>query len=166
MATDNNTENDRFPVNSREDVSATSRRLIGDAHRNINILLFDYDEVLLPAAHIEELLSDFFLQHERCRVHYLCAEHDILRERGGKLIQLARKFSTFIKLRQLPDELGSSHEQFIIADDLHSLRTQDYRSYDYFANFNDRSRAHKLNNHFAELWQRSGPVPGIHVTGL
>jgi len=167
MTADNDhTDNDRFPVNTREEVSETSIRLIKKASRSINILLYDYDEVLLPGSKIDDLLSTFIRQHERCRFQYLCSENDILHERGGKLILLARKFSTFIKLRQLPDDLQSIQEQFIVIDGNTSMITQDHRSYDYYARFNDRARAHKLNNRFEELWQRSEPVPGIHVTGL
>ena len=167
MTADNsNIDNDRFPVNTREEVSETSTRLIQEASRSINILLYDYDEVLLPTGKIDDLLSSFIRQHERCRFQYLCSENSILRERGGKLIQLARKFSTFIKLRQLPDGLKPIHEQFIITDGNSSMLTQDHRSYEYYAHLNNRARAHKLNNRFDELWQRSEPVPGIHVTGL
>lgn len=166
MTADNNTDNNSFPINTREQVSETSIRLIQEASRRINILLYDYDEVLLPTSKIDDLLSIFIRQHERCRFQYLCSENDILRERGGKLIQLARKFSTFVKLRQLPDDLQSIPEQFIVVDGNTSMITQDHRSYDYYAHFNDPARARKLNNRFEELWQRSEPVPGIHVTGL
>ncbi|NOY16615.1 MAG: hypothetical protein GXP23_06770 [Gammaproteobacteria bacterium] len=166
MVENKNTDNDRFPINTREQVSETSTRLFQEASRSINILLYDYDEVLLPTNKIGDLLSMFIRQHEHCRFQYLCSENDILRERGGKLIQLARKFSTFIKLRQLPDGLKPIQEQFIVIDGNTSMLTRDHRSYDYYAHLNDRARAHKLNNHFEELWQRSEPVPGIHVTGL
>jgi hypothetical protein len=166
MENDNSTENDSFRVDTREQVAETSTRLIQEASRSINILLYDYDDVLLPGASIDGLLSTFILQHERCRFQYLCSENSLLRERGGKLIQLARKFSTFIKLRQLPDGLKPIHEQFIVTDGNSSMLTQDHRSYDYYTHLNNRARAHKLNNRFDELWQRSEPVPGIHVTGL
>ncbi len=166
MTENKSTENDSFAVNTREQVSETSTRLIQEASRSINILLYDYDEVLLPVSKIDNLLSTFIRQHERCRFQYLCSENDILRDRGGKLIQLTRKFSTFIKLRQLPDGLKPILEQLIIVDGSNSMQTQDHRSYDYYAHFNARARAQKLNNRFEEVWQRSEPVPGIHVTGL
>ena len=166
MANENSSESDSFPVNTREQVSETSTRLIQEASRNINILLYDYDNVLLPTASIDGLLSAFILHHERCRFQYLCSENSLLRERGVKLIQLARKYSTFIKLRQLPDGLKPLQEQFIVTNGNSSMQTQDHRSNDYYAHFNDRARAHKLNIRFEELWQRSEPVPGIHVTGL
>ncbi len=159
-------DNNHFPVKSREHVTETSLRLIQEANRSINILLYDYDEVLLPGSKIGDLLSAFIRQHERCRFQYLCSENDILHERGGKLIQLARKFSTFIKLHQLPDGLKPVQEQFLVVDGNASMLTQHHSSYDYYAHFNDRAMAHKLNNRFDELWQRSEPVPGIHVAGL
>ena len=102
------TDKNRFPVNTRQQISETSCRLISEATRNINILIYDYDDILLPPAKIDDLLAAFIRQHQRNRFRYLCSESDILRERGGKLIQLARRFSTFIQLRQLPDDLKPS----------------------------------------------------------
>ena len=162
----NSTDNNRFQINSRLQVSETSHHLISEASRSINILLYDYDGILLPVTKIDDLLSSFIRQHERSRFRYLCSESDLLRERGGKLIKLARRFSTFIKLRQLPNGLKPVNEQFIVVDGSSSLQTQDHRSYDYYAHLNERARAHLLNNRFDELWQRSAAIPGIHVTGL
>ena len=160
------TDKNRFQINTRQQISETRCDLISEANRSINIMLYDYDDILLPASRIDELLSSFIRQHERSRFRYLCSESDILRERGGKLIQLARRFSTFITLRQLPDDLKPIREQFITTDGESCMQTQDHRSYDYYANLNNRARALQLNNHFDALWQRSASVAGVHVTGL
>jgi hypothetical protein len=160
------TDKNRFPVKSRQHISETSCRLISEAVRNINILLYDYEDTLLPQAKIDDLLASFIRQHQRNRFRYLCSESDLLRERGGKLIHLARRFSTFIQLRQLPDDLKPQHEQFIVVDSKHCLQAQDHRTFDYFATLNNRVRALQLNNHFEALWQRSSAVTGIQVTGL
>ena len=160
------TDKNRFQVNTRQKISETSCDLISRATRSINIMLYDYDDILLPVNQVDELLSSFIRQHERSRLQYLCSENDLLRERGGKLIQLARRFSTFISLRQLPDDLKPIREQFITIDGESCMQTQDHRSYDYYANLNNRARTLQLNNHFDALWQRSSAVAGVHVTGL
>ena len=160
------TDKNRFQINTRQHISDTCCDLISQARRNINIMLYDYDDILLPVTRVDELLSSFIRQHERSRFHYLCSESDILRERGGKLIQLARRFSTFITLRQLPDDLKPIREQFITIDGESCMKTQDHRSYEYYANLENRARTLQLNNHFEALWQLSSAVAGIHVTGL
>jgi hypothetical protein len=162
----NNSNSDSFQINTRDLASETSCRLLDEANRSINILLYDYDEILLPVTKIDDLLSSFIRKHEKCVFRYLCSESDILRERGSKLIQLARRFSTFIKLRQLTEGLKPVHQQFIVVDGESSMQTQNHRSYDYYAHLHARARAYQLNNRFEELWQRSTAVPGIHVTGL
>lgn len=160
------TDENRFPVDGRQQISETCCRIISEATRNINVFIYDYEDSLLPLAKIDDLMAAFIRQHQRNRFRYLCSESDILRERGGKLIHLARRFSTFIQLRQLPDDLKPQREQFIVVDNKDCLQTQDHRSYDYFANLNNRVRALQLNSHFEALWQRSSAVKGIHVTGL
>ena len=162
----NNTESSSYPISTRLGVAETRVRVLSEATRSINILVFDYDDILLPSTNIDDLTSSFVRQHERNRFRYLCSESDILRERGSKLIQLARRFSTYVKLRQLPDGLKAVHEQFIVIDNKSSLQTQDRTSHNYYAHINERGRAHKLNNLFEELWQRSSAIKGVHVTGL
>ena len=162
----NNSESNSYPVSTRLEVSETSVHLLSEATRSINILVFDYDDILLPSTNIDQLLSPFVRQHEKNRFRYLCSENDILKEHGSKLIKLARRFSSYIKLRQLPDGLKSVREQFIVIDEKSSMQTQDRTSHNYYAHINERGRARKLNNHFEELWQRSSAISGVHVTGL
>jgi hypothetical protein len=160
------TDSNSFPLNTRLEVSEASVRLLEEASRSINILVYDYDDTLLPSTNMDELVSSFVRLHERNRFHFLCSESDLLRERGSKLIKLARRFSSFIKLKQLPDGMKQAHEQFIVIDENSSMQTQDRLSHNYYAHLNDRARARKLNNHFEELWQRSSAIQGVHVTGL
>ena len=157
---------DSFQVNSRQQATETSITLLGEARRTVDVLLYDYDELLLPHAEITDLLPTFFRQHQRNQFRYLCSESNILHERGGALVQLARRFSTFIKLRQLPDGLKPVNEQFLLIDSHSSMQTRDHRSSDYYVHLNNRVRGRQLEHRFEELWQRSTAVPGIHVTGL
>ena len=163
---DDRPENNQFRVNSRLQVTETSSQLLNNASRSIKVLLYDYDDTVLPTTELDALLPSFIRKHERNRFHYLCSESDLLRGRGGKLVALARRYSTFIKLRQLPEGLKPVHDQFIVIDSLSSIQTQDHRSYDYYAHIDDRARARLLENRFEELWSRSEAVPGVHVTGL
>ena len=163
--TDQNT-GDSYQVTTRQQVSDSSCELIAHAGRTIDILVYDYDEVLLPHVVITDLLTQFFLQHRHNQFRYLCSESDLLRERGRGLIELARKFSSFIKLRQLPDGLKPVNRQYLLVDEVASMSTRDHGSSDYFINTNDRARGRQLKNQFEELWQRSDSIPGIHVTGL
>ena len=153
-------------TNDRRQATALSLELITRATRHLDILVYDYDEVLLPPAELAEQLTRFMHEHEHNVFRLLCSETRHLREKGGSLIELARRFSSFIKLRQVPEEYRPVTEQFILSDDNASLRQHDFTAPGYFASFNDRATVRPLHNRFEELWQRSAAVPGIHVTGL
>jgi hypothetical protein len=155
-----------FRITTRTEVSETSCELIQSASRTIDILVHDYDEILLPNSEIGGLLPEFFLAHRQNRFRYLCSESDLLHDRGRNLVELARKYSTFIKLRQIPEHLNSARLQFLVTDSKASMVTRTPGSHDYFVDKNDRARARKLENQFEELWQRANSIPGIHVTGL
>lgn len=153
-------------TSNRIEASELSLELLGSARRHLDVLVYDYDDVLMPGARIQELLTRFMHEHERNQFRLLCSETRHLREKGGSLIELAHRFSTFIKLRQIPEEYRPVTDQFIIADDHASLRQHDFTAPSYFVSFNDRASVRPLHNRFEELWQRSAAVPGIHATGL
>lgn len=153
-------------TNDRREATSLSGELLSQAKRHLDILVYDYDEVLLPPAVLADQLSRFMHENERNEFRLLCSETRHLHEKGGSLIELARRFSSFIKLRQIPEEYRPVTEQFILVDDNASLRQHDFTAPGYFASFNDRATVRPLHNRFEELWQRSAAVPGIHVTGL
>lgn len=160
------TGHEHFRIDNRQQASAASLELIGKARREINILVHDYDDVMLPPMQFTGLLSEFITQHQQNRVRYLCSESSRLHERGARLVELARRFSTFIKLRQIPDDLKPVTEQCLLIDDIGSLHQQDYNLASYYVSVDDRVRNRRHSRHFDDLWQRAGSVPGIHVTGL
>lgn len=151
---------------NRLEASELSLEVLSSARRRLDILVYDYDNILLPSADMQELLTHFMHEHDRNQFRLLCSETRHLHDKGGTLIDLAKRFSSFIKLRQIPEEYRPVTDQFIIADDNASLRQHDFTATSYFASFNDRASVRPLHNRFEELWQRSAAVPGIHVTGL
>jgi hypothetical protein len=153
-------------TDNRIEASELSLELLGSARRRLDILVYDYDDILLPPASMQELLTRFIHGHDRNQFRLLCSETRHLRDKGGVLIDFAQRFSTFIKLRQVPEEYRPVTDQFIIADDNASLRQHDFTVPSYFVSFNDRASVRPLHNRFEDLWQRSAAVPGIHVTGL
>ena len=151
---------------SRSEASELALEILESAERRIDVLLHDFDEVILPPAQVAGLLTRFMRRHDHNRFRLLLADTRHLHEKGMALIELARRFSTFIKLRQVAEEYQPVTEQFIIGDDHMSLRQHDFTATSYFASFKDRASARPLQRRFDELWQRSAAVPGIHVTGL
>jgi hypothetical protein len=159
-------EENSYQVTSRQQVTESSALLIGKAKRTIDILVYDYDDILLPHNEITGWLTGFFLQHNQNRFRYLCSESDLLRERGRRLIELARKYSTYIKLRKIPEGLKPVNRQYMVIDAAASMQTRDHRSFDYYVHLDNRARGRQLENHFDALWQRAEGIAGIHVTGL
>ena len=151
---------------NRAEASELAHEIIETADRRIDVLLHDFDEVMLPTEQLTDMLARFMRKHDHNQFRLLLAETRHLTEKGGALIEFARRFSSFVKLRKVAEEYHPVSEQFIIGDDHMSLRQHDFTAPSYFASFNDRASARTLQRRFDELWQRSGAVPGIHVTGL
>ena len=83
-------------TNDRREATSLSGELLSQAKRHLDILVYDYDEVLLPPAVLTDQLSRFMHENERNEFRLLCSETRHLQEKGGSLIELARRFSSFI----------------------------------------------------------------------
>ena len=152
-------------VDDRIAAAEASLALFGEARHELSLLVRDFDDSLHPPG-FEQLLAGFIRGHSRNRIRYLCADTAHLREQGARLVDLARRFSSYVSLRQVPAEYLPVNEQYILLDDHGYLRQGDLSTARYFLCRHDRATVRRLRNHFDEMWQRAHEVPGIHVTGL
>ena len=115
---------------------------------------------LLPA------VTPLITGDRRNHFHVLIDDERHFLDSAGRVIDLARKFSSYVKVQKLPPEYSDSGEIFIVSDSDSYLY---FRSADaYPAGFARHSpgRARQLDHRFRELWEKSMAVPGLHPLGL
>jgi hypothetical protein len=85
---------------------------------------------------------------------------------GSRVIDLARKFSSYVKVRKLPPEYSDSAEVFIVADLEHCLYLQSAGSFPARYSRHSPGQARQLDHRFRKLWERSVQIAGLHPVGL
>lgn len=97
---------------------------------------------------------------------FLVEDEKFVMKVNARLVALARQFSSYVKIRVIPEEYIERQEMFIVSDAtgyLHQPHIDHPRA---FMDIADRGTARQLGLRFNELWQRSAPPGELFTAGL
>lgn len=97
---------------------------------------------------------------------FLVEDEKFIMKVNARLVALARQFSSYVKIRVIPEEYIERQEMFIVSDAagyLHQPHIDQPRA---FLDFADRGAARQLSLRFDDLWQRSAPPGELFTAGL
>ncbi|SFF32928.1 hypothetical protein SAMN04488120_102205 [Fontimonas thermophila] len=90
--------------------------LLHDARNEIAILSYCFEPALYGSIAIVESLRAFVLRHDRTRVRVLVNQPDLAMRRAHRFVELARRLSSRVQFRELPEESRALVEDCVIAD--------------------------------------------------
>ncbi|MBS1270643.1 MAG: hypothetical protein MAG794_01601 [Gammaproteobacteria bacterium] len=102
----------------------------------------------------------------RNEILFLVEDEQYLMRTNTRLVTLARQFSSYIKIRAIPEEYIEHQEMFIVCDDIAYVHQPNIEHPKGLLNTSDRGTARKLGLRFKDLWQRSIPPPELFSIGL
>ncbi|KPL26931.1 MAG: hypothetical protein AMJ72_11680, partial [Acidithiobacillales bacterium SM1_46] len=85
---------------------------------------------------------------------------------NNRLIDLARRLSDFVEIRQVGESDRGLRELFVLADRNAVLYQQDVTRVEAIVDTGGRRAGAELRMRFQGLWDRSEPIPEIRTTGL
>jgi hypothetical protein len=85
---------------------------------------------------------------------------------GHKLIELARRLSSFVSIRNPHPEHRNVIESFLVADEQALLWRKQTDRYDGFADLDDPYEARQKLKLFDEIWNRALPDPEMRRLGI
>ena len=140
--------------------------LFSRAHRSIAVFAPTLDAYTFNASSLAGHLSDFVTRHRSNETRFLIENHRQVTKNNGRLMGITRRFSDFIRFRQLSEEYAGRTDCFIVIDDNDFLFQRDVASPDGLAIYNDRNRAKQYKQQFDDLWQHSTAMIGLNTLGL
>jgi len=126
---------------------------------SLEIFTRDLDPPLYDQEPFLDALSKLCLTNRKARVRFLVQDPNPAVKRGHRLIELARRLSSSIELRQPHPDYRHHNEAFLIADDCGLIHRSLSDRYEGTANFYDPVRAQRRLNFFTEVWERSEAHP-------
>lgn len=90
--------------------------LIRGARNQVAILSYQFEPSLYGSAAVVDALREFVLRHERTRVRVLVNQPDLAMRRAHRFVELARRLSSRVHFRELPEEQRGIVDDCVIAD--------------------------------------------------
>lgn len=113
-----------------------------------------------------EALRQFLLASRSNRLMIVVHEPDTIERQCPRVIDLARDFSTAVKIRQTLRPARQVYDPFVIFDATHYLHRFHYDHLRAAQGLNDVIGTQQLIDRFAEIWEASAPAVSADKTGL
>lgn len=113
-----------------------------------------------------ECCQSIITRNRRNELMFLVEDEKYLMRANARLLALARQFSTFIKIKVIPEEYIEHNEMFIVQDDSGYLHQPNVDYPRGILDTSDRGTAGRLARRFRDTWDRSYQPPELFVTGL
>lgn len=142
-------------LSSSNDHLAMTDHMVSQARRSIRIFTRELDPLLYDRGEFANACKQLALRSRYARIEILAFESQAIIRKGHRMVDLARRLSSRIEIRE-PEIYYEKHLQTFITFD---EKAYIYRSYaDRFegvANFNDSRETRELEKLFKEIWLRS-----------
>lgn len=115
---------------------------------------------------LHRALGSFATRHRHNRARLLVEDAAQAVRDNNRLVELARRLSDFVEIRQVGESDRGLRELFVLADRNAVLHQQDVTRVEAIVETGGRRAGAELRMRFQGLWDRSEPIPEIRTTGL
>jgi len=126
---------------------------------NLEPLIYDQDMFLEP-------LKRLVLARGHARLRVLISDPARVVREGNRFMQMARRLTSFIELRNVPPEFRDNPAAFIIADASAIAYRQQCSRWDGIVEFNDQQVVKRYLAYFDEVWAVSLIQPELRATAI
>lgn len=134
--------------------------LLAECRRSVRIIAPHLDIPLLNRRPVASAMANLTRAGRFTDIRILFCDSMLALKNGHRLIELSRRFPSYIQLKLAPGDFRSIKEAWLLCDDTGLLWRPDHQRYDngllQSPNF-DRSQ--KLMREFDSIWERAQPDP-------
>ncbi|MFK8028981.1 MAG: hypothetical protein AB8G18_01970 [Gammaproteobacteria bacterium] len=141
------------------DVRSATLDVVKSARRSLSIFSHDLDPSVYDRIEFLDAVKKLILTHKFSRIQILIISPVGAVKNGHRLIELARRFSTFFEIRRVNPEYAKRNDAFLIADETGVVYRLNSKRWEGIADTNAPRIAQKYLDLFEEAWQRSEPEP-------
>ena len=156
----------RSILSTLDEYRAAVAEIAKRAHRSMSIytpnlepLIYDQDMFLEP-------LKRLVLARGHARLRVLISDPARVVREGNRFMQMARRLTSFIELRNVPPEFRDNPAAFIIADASAIAYRQQCSKWEGIVEFNDQQIVKRYLAYFDEVWAVSLIQPELRATAI
>lgn len=146
---------DDILISSSEDNTQAAVRMAEQAQASLDIFSRNLDDQVYNNRAFIDAVKRFVLSGPRCRMRILVIDTNFPISHGHQLIELSRRFSSYIQIRKVHEHYASTPEAFMTVDDRGYIHRKLASRYDAIVCFNDPQHAANLTRQFNEVWEHS-----------
>lgn len=113
-----------------------------------------------------ECCQSIVVRDMRNQLLFLVEDEQYVMKANSRLLALARQFSSYVKLRVIPEEYIEQQEMFIVCDAGSYLHQPSVEQPKGVMSTSDRATARRLSLRFRDVWERSEQPAELFTTGL
>lgn len=136
------------------------------ALRRVCILSTRLDPDIYDRDPVRDALLEFATGHPQAEVQMLVREPQALARSGHRLLRLAQRLSSHVRLRALPPACPTPEDEFLVADTGAVLCWQQTRPLRGYGVLHAPAEARRLGEAFEELWSTSEEAPELRRLAL
>lgn len=151
---------EKYPVLKVETSKSNSEAalsLISQARRHIELFTYNFDPLIYNTTDIAQSISQFVKISPNSQFKILLTDPTLAVKQGHRLIELSRKFSSFISIRKTNQEYHSTAYSFLIIDSKAMLYRPNAQQYYGIVDYHCPLECKNHLEFFNEVWERSEP---------
>lgn len=142
---------------SSSEHQALANHMASQATQSLRILTPDLEAAIYDSEPFIQALTRLATRSKYARIEILLSHSMRAVKNGHRIIELARRFPTYIHIHSPEPEHRDFSGSVLIADTRGYIVKTSAERYEGTASFNDPLKVRELSAHFRELWERSTP---------
>ncbi len=148
-------------LNDMADNRLLALGLAQQARRTLDIFTRDLEPAIYDQEPFLNALRELALRSQRVRIRVLLQDASRIVQNGHRLVELMRRLTTFMEIRQPHQDYRDHNEAFLVADGVGIIHRRLADRPEGLGSFKMPLRGRELTNFFDEVWERSQPHPDL-----
>ena len=156
----------RSILSTLDEYRATVAELATRAQRSLSIYTPDLEPLLYDQDSFLEPMKRLVLARSHARLRVLISDPGRVSREANRFMQMARRLTSYIDLRNVSTEYRNNPCSFIVADDKAIAYRQQSSRWDGIVEFNDVALVRRYLAYFDEVWAGSLIQPELRATAI
>lgn len=131
------------------------------ASRTLDIYSRDLDPRIYDTPGFADAAGRVAAGGKYSRVRILLLDEDPIVKHGHRLLELARRLSSYIEIRRIHEDYKHYNNAYLVADGRGYCYRELSDRFESVCNFNDLPRSRELTDQFNEVWEHSPPASAL-----
>ena len=153
-------------LSTLDEYRATVAELAKRAQRSLSIYTPDLEPLLYDQDSFLEPMKRLVLARSHARLRVLISDPGRVSREANRFMQMARRLTSYIDLRNVSPEYRNNPCSFIVADDKAIAYRQQSSRWDGIVEFNDVALVRRYLAYFDEVWAGSLIQPELRATAI